>query len=63
MKKDSITKKIATYINENQISMKQTALDLRIPEEKLRYGNEESLTAEEFLRVCQYLGIRPESLG
>lgn len=53
-------KHLATYIWENQISIKQTALDLSISEEKLRGESEENLTAGEFLELCNYLGIRPE---
>ena len=58
----STTKKLINYIQENQISIKQTSLDVGISEEKLRGESEESLTAVEFLDLCSYLGIRPEEL-
>jgi len=59
---NSAAKRLMAYIQENQISIKQTSLDVGISEEKLRGESEESLTAVEFLELCSYLGIRPEEL-
>jgi len=57
---DDVTKEIAKYILENQLSITDIEKKLRIPMRKLTVDTEEKLTAEEFLLLCAYLKIRPE---
>lgn len=56
------TRYLAAYIYDNRISSGIVAERLNIPTEKLFPGTQESLTAEEFLKLCQYLRIRPENI-
>jgi len=56
-----VTKEIAKYIWENQISTVEIENKLHIPKRKLAVDTKDKLTAEEFLMLCAYLRIRPES--
>ena len=56
-----VTKEIAKYISEKQISTVDLEKKLHIPKQKLDVGTKDKLTAEEFLMLCAYLKIRPES--
>lgn len=56
-----VTKELAKYISEKQLLPKDLEKELHIPSRKLMENTKESLTAEEFLRLCAYLKIRPES--
>ena len=53
---------IQNYITEHNISTdiikKDTGLDL-----KLIFENDGNLMADDFLRLCVYLGITPEEIG
>ena len=57
----NVTKEIAKYILEQKISVDMIEKELHIPKRKLDAGTEENLTAEEFLMLCVYLKICPES--
>ncbi|MDD3205907.1 MAG: hypothetical protein PHS74_09280 [Lachnospiraceae bacterium] len=61
LEEKNITEKIADYIMDNRISVVQTARDLGISESKLLSKNNENLDADEFLRLCSYLNLNPES--
>lgn len=56
-----VTKEIAKYISEKQISTVEIENKLHIPKRKLKVDTNDKLTAEEFLMLCAYLKIRPES--
>lgn len=60
MDKLDITNKIMEYIETNNISIEQIARDTQISSRKLRRETKERLMATEFLRLCQYLNVRPE---
>lgn len=55
-----VTKEIAKYISEKQLSVEEIENDLGIPRTKLVKETEEDLSADEFMRLCLYLGVRPE---
>lgn len=55
-----VTKEIAKYILEKQLSITEIEEKLRIPKRKLVVDTKEKLTAEEFLLLCAYLKIHPE---
>lgn len=54
------TRYVADYIARNQLSVKAIADDLQISPSKLIPGTKEFLEADDFLRLCRYLRIRPE---
>lgn len=56
-----VTKEIAKYILDKRLSVEDLESALHIPKQKLMVNTKERLTAEEFLRLCAYLKIRPES--
>ena len=45
-----------------QISVEETAEALQISKEKLYVGTEQTLDADELLKLCAYLRIRPENI-
>lgn len=53
---------IARMIDKNNLYIEEISAKLDISKEKLILGTKESLSAEEFLRLCQYLHIRPEDV-
>ena len=53
---------ISEFIEKNKLYLEEISVKLNISKEKLILGTEESLSAEEFLRLCQYLHIRPEDV-
>ena len=53
---------IAEFIEKKKLSIKEISINVNVSKKKLILGTEESLTAEEFLRLCQYLHIRPEEV-
>lgn len=57
----NVTKEIAKYIAEKQISTAEIEEKLHISRQKLAADTNDKLTAEEFLTLCAYLKIRPES--
>lgn len=56
------TKWVAEYIEENHISVEKIAETLQIPKEKLYVQTEQTLDADELLKLCAYLCIRPENI-
>lgn len=60
LNKETATQRIASYIKSNHISIAQIESDLGITADRLLYINREELPASEFLRLCQYLNVRPE---
>lgn len=57
-----ITKTVAEYISENCLSVSQISSDTGIAPEKLTAGTDQTLTAQELLKVCSYLRVRPEDM-
>lgn len=60
MDKVDVTWKMIAYIRENNISIEQTAKNTQISASKLRGETRDRLMANEFLRLCQYLNVKPE---
>lgn len=56
------SKWIVGYIHHNSISIQQISEVLGIPVQKLDLNASENLEADEFLKLCAYLGIRPENI-
>lgn len=56
------TKWMAEYMAQGQISIEKTAQTLQIPKEKLCVQTEQTLDADELLKLCVYLHIRPENI-
>lgn len=56
-----VTNRIAKYIVDNHISIPQVCADTGIPKEKLIFGTKLKLNSHEFLTLCQYLQLKPES--
>ena len=54
------TRWMAEYIVQNQISVEEIAEKLQIPKEKLLVQTQQTLDADELLKLCAYLHIRPE---
>ena len=63
LKKESVTKQLAEYLKNNQISTKQVAEHTGISEEKLLTDTTKTLNATEFLELCAYLNIQPEEIN
>ena len=53
---------LAEQMREKHISEEIVANVLGIPAEKFYVGTGEILEADEFLRICAYLHIRPENI-
>lgn len=53
---------LADQMEQNRISRELVANLLEIPVNKLCVGTGESLDADDFLRICAYLHIRPENI-
>ena len=53
---------LAEYMRTRHYSVEAAAARLEIPLEKLTSFSGEPLTADELLRLCQYLHIQPESI-
>lgn len=62
MKNGSVLGWLTDYMEKHAISITRTAQETGIPDEKLRAGAKEKLTAEEFLELCAYLKVRPEEI-
>ncbi len=56
------TRWVAEYIAQNQISVEEIAEKLQIPREKLYVQTQRTLDADELLKLCAYLHIRPEKI-
>lgn len=63
LKKESVTIRLAEYLQNNQISTAQVAEDTGISEEKLLTDTTKTLNATEFLELCAYLNIQPEEIN
>lgn len=61
MDRQTVTQRIARYIRDNHISVVQIQRDIAIPTDKLMCENGGELDAAEFLELCRYLNVRPES--
>lgn len=57
-----VTNRIAKYIADNHISIPQVCQDTGIEKRKLLPGTTQKLSSHEFLILCQYLQLKPESL-
>lgn len=55
------TRRIACYLQENHISVEQVEHDLGIERGKLSGADGTELEAAEFLELCHYLNVAPES--
>lgn len=53
---------LTDHMEKNNISIEIVANILEIPIEKFRVGTDAILEADEFLRICAYLHIRPENI-
>lgn len=53
---------LVDQMKQNHISIEVIANVLEIPIEKLYVGTDKLLDADEFLRICAYLCIRPENI-
>lgn len=62
MKKSAVTECFLKYFEKNRIKSVWISEKTGIPERKLKNGYEEPLTADEFLRLCQFLQIEPEDI-
>lgn len=62
MQTTGISQKIRNYIKQNHISTGQIAEDLHISEKKLLPESNDRFLADEFLQLCAYLDVRPETL-
>lgn len=60
MKRSKATDWLIHYMGEQNISITQTASDLKIAES--RFQGKEDFSIEEFLDLCQYLNITPEKV-
>ncbi len=58
-----ITNAIAKYIEDNRISITQVVADTGIQIEKFDENTTEILSAQEMLRLCAYLRVKPEDIA
>ncbi|MEG0962377.1 MAG: hypothetical protein RSD28_00020 [Lachnospiraceae bacterium] len=56
------TQWLADYMVQNHISSKKAAEELHISDDKLCVGTKQALEADEFMKLCVYLHIRPEEI-
>lgn len=56
------TRWMAEYIEQNHISVEEIAEKLQISKEKLFVQTQQTLDADELLKLCAYLRIRPENI-
>ena len=59
---DYATQYLAKHIEQKQLSIIDISKRLHISITKLIPETRESLTAEEFLMLCQYLQVKPEEI-
>lgn len=60
--KNKATRYVADYIAKNQLSIADISNYLHIAPSKLIPGTKEFLEADDFLRLCCYLQIQPETI-
>lgn len=61
MENHRIADSIEIYLLENKISLYQVAKELGISEDKILGRKGECMLASEFLELCQYLNVEPET--
>ncbi|MCI9135987.1 MAG: hypothetical protein HFH48_00235 [Lachnospiraceae bacterium] len=59
---EQVKKWLADQMKQNQISAEILADVLEIPIENIRVGTGQFLDADDFLRICAYLHIKPENI-
>lgn len=59
MQSTNVTRMIAKYIDENNISLERIEKDTRVSVKKLIVNSNENLNATEFLDICDYLNLDP----
>ena len=57
-----VTDYIISYVLEHQIPCEALAKETGVPMDKLMPGYQEPLLADEFLKICVYLKLRPEDI-
>jgi DNA-binding Xre family transcriptional regulator len=57
----NVSKNVVRYIMDNHISIIQMSKDIGISVEKLK-GKQGVFNAEELLKICFYLNVRPEDM-
>lgn len=62
MVESKVTDYIIGYLESYGIPAESVSKEVDIPQEKLKAGYRRPLSAEEFLELCIYLGIRPEDV-
>ncbi len=60
MDRQTVTQRVARYLEENHISAVQVGHDLGISADKLTCEKNMELDAAEFLELCRYLNVKPE---
>ena len=60
MDRRTVTQRVAHYLQDNHISAEVIECHTGIPADRLTYESVE-LEAAEFLELCRYLNVRPES--
>lgn len=61
MDRRTVTQRVAHYLQDNHISAEIIERQTGIPADRLTYGSGVELEAAEFLELCRYLNVRPES--
>ena len=62
MEKSAVTEFFLDYFEKNGIKKRWISEKTGIDEKKLSKEYEQSMTAEEFLRLCAFLEIQPEEI-
>ena len=60
MEKSAVTEFFLKYFEKNRIDTEWISENTGIKKEKISKNYRQILTAEEFLRLCFFLGIKPE---
>ena len=55
-----MTELLSAYLKERRMDLEWIAKQTGIPARKLSYPPKEPLNAEELLRLCSYLHVKPE---
>ena len=62
MEKSAVTEFFLKYFEKNRIDSEWISEEIGIEKEKLSKNYKKTLTAEEFLQLCFFLGIKPETV-
>lgn len=62
MEKSAVTEFFLQYFEKNRISMDEVSENTGIKKEKLSEGYRKPLSSEEFLELCVFLGVKPETV-